>query len=394
VTKAHDTGGVPAAGKPFTWTVAITNTDTGRATFDDTETILLDNLPDTSLAYGPVTVVAGGGISCPDGISCAIDGSNDLRCSANGGPVVLLGGSSFAVQLPATTSDEGVFNNPRAGGVCLVDPDSLVAEDDETNNACSDTLSILADLSVTKTHSAGDIAPGDTPFTWTITLANHGYHGATFGDAETIFTDNLPDSGMEYGPVGVTNVIGVSSTGATVIVCAVDGNSDLHCVASRAGSVTIEPGGGFDVVFSATPRAGGTFTNPRTSGVCRADPDSLIEELDENNNDCSDSVDVFHLGMSRAGADLQLEWTDMTAVRYSVWHSHHDPYFTPGADCSTSLHCKTVGGTSTLHVGGWSDPYPYFCIVEAIDGSDNVFATSNRTGKLLVDILPGPPNES
>jgi uncharacterized repeat protein (TIGR01451 family) len=300
------------------------------------------------------------------------------------------------VQFTATPSDGGTFANPRAAGICQVDPDALVAEGNETNNDCSDTVRILSDLTVSKAHSGGSIATAGTPFTWTVNLTNNGHHGATFGDREIVFTDNLPDSDMDYGAVMIANVSGVSSTGDGIIDCAIDGSANLRCEVSvsgtSGGSVTIEPGGGFDVVFTATPRGGGTFTNPRASGMCRVDPDSLVEELDEGNNDCSDSLEVFHLGISRVEDDLQLEWTDVGAVRYSLWHSMEAPYFVPGADCSMALNCKTIGGTSFYHSGGAGDGNRYFYLVEAIDGSDHVFTTSNRVGKLMVDILPGLVN--
>jgi len=63
--------------------------------------------------------------------------------------------------------------------------------------------------------------------------------------------------------------------------------------------VTIGTPGSFVVQFTATPSIPGTFANPSGGGVCAADPDGVITESDERNNNCSDAVSVV-------AADLQL----------------------------------------------------------------------------------------
>ena len=50
--------------------------------------------------------------------------------------------------------------------------------------------------------------------------------------------------------------------------------------------------GRFDVVFSVTPNAAGDITNPAAGGTCKVDPDLLLLEIGEINNDCTDTVTV------------------------------------------------------------------------------------------------------
>jgi hypothetical protein len=71
------------------------------------------------------------------------------------------------------------------------------------------------------------------------------------------------------------------------IDCAIAANI-LTCEVT-AGSVTISnTTGSFDVVFSVTPNASGDLNNP--AGICRVDPDDVVGECEETNNDCADSV--------------------------------------------------------------------------------------------------------
>jgi hypothetical protein len=53
------------------------------------------------------------------------------------------------------------------------------------------------------------------------------------------------------------------------------------------------PGDSFDVSFPATPSAFGLFVNPRSGGICMADPSNNIVEGNELNNSCVDSVMVL-----------------------------------------------------------------------------------------------------
>ncbi len=191
---------------------------------------------------------------------------------------------AFDVAFSVTPTTTGALTNPTSGGVCRADPDNVIVESNESNNDCTDTVTVggVPDLTAAKSNDvSGSITVGNS-FTWTVTVANTGTTGATFAAGQTILRDDLP-SGPAYGAPTVQNLVNVSGS----IGCTITFNV-LICYAS-GGSVTT---GAFDVVFSVTPTAAGALTNPAYGGVCRADPFGAIAESSESNNDCADTVTV------------------------------------------------------------------------------------------------------
>ncbi|MBL7164709.1 MAG: sortase [Anaerolineales bacterium] len=140
--------GNAALGVPFDWEIDVTNSGDTNANFADTNVILKDDLPATGAAYGAPTVT---GLA---GVDCAIAGTT-LTCTANGA-VVIAPGQGFKVSFEVTPDAAGGLTNPdQAGAIgCKVDPDNHVAEDDETNNDCTDTVTV--DEAV-----GGDVGGGD-----------------------------------------------------------------------------------------------------------------------------------------------------------------------------------------------------------------------------------------
>jgi hypothetical protein len=111
---------------------------------------------------------------------------------------------------------------------------------------------------------------------------------AAFTNGQTILTDNLPNASLTYGAVSAGNGSGV--TGVDKVSCAI-ASSALTC--SATGAVSIDAAGLFDVTFTATPSAGGVYANPRSAGTCAVDPNNVIGETNETNNQCSsDAVTV------------------------------------------------------------------------------------------------------
>src|SRR5262249_27301677 len=150
---------------------------------------------------------------------------------------------------------------------------------------------------------------------------------ATFGDGTTVLTDNLPNSNIAYGAVSVLNVSGMTGS----ISCNID-TGDLNCVA--VGTVSIAAGGSFDVRFSATASAAGTFGNPRSGGSCSVDPNNVVDEADETNNTCSDSVTV---------SSVNVVYTDPAGVC-----GGNTPCFT---SIQSAIESLTSGGTVNVGAG-------------------------------------------
>jgi CARDB len=141
------------------------------------------------------------------------------------------------------------------------------------------------DLIATKTDNVGgqDIFPNQ--WTWNIHVTNGGNTSGSFAFGQVILIDNLPSTNLTYGSPSVINSVNI--TNANAINCGITG-SDLSCLASDV--VTINPGGSFDVSFTATPSFTGTYANPRAGGDCSVDPNNVVAESNESNNTCADTV--------------------------------------------------------------------------------------------------------
>lgn len=292
VAKTNGVGGATevAAGS-FIWSLQVGNGGDTDASFSSGQTIVLDNLPSGGVAYGSPSVSNQTGIGGTGSIGCTVM-SSDLECSADGGTVILAASTgSFMVELAATPTAGGILGNPRAGGVCAVDPDDVVPEDAagaEANNTCSDSVSVAdsADLVVTKTNSVMGAGTVGEEFDWLVEIENTGAGAAVFSDGLPLINDELPDVNVSYGALS-TQLSG-SITGT--VDCAIDASSNLVCLAN--GEVTMAPLASLTVTVPTTPTAAGEYANPRVGGGCDADRAATVLETDEENNTCADTVMV------------------------------------------------------------------------------------------------------
>jgi len=293
VSKSNDAGGNSVLGETFTWTLSITNIGSVDAVFATGSTILLDNLPNTNISYGAVSVVNATNVTGSANIQCVNDGSNNLTCTAAGSVTVGANGS-FDVQFTATPAVAGDFVNPRTGGICQVDPNNAISEGNESDNDCnSDTVTVTTpDLSVTKSNNGTPVlltSTSDGKWTWSLRVDNTGAGYASFATGTVILHDDLPP-GPTWGTPSLSGKTGISGSGS--IDCAIA--SDVLTCSATGGNVSIAAtSGSFTVNFTATPADIGAYTNPVSGGACAVDPNDTIIENDENNNACnSDTVIV------------------------------------------------------------------------------------------------------
>ena len=144
-----------------------------------------------------------------------------------------------------------------------------------------------ADLTATKSNSVGGAGTIGAPWTWTIRVANGGTSDAVFQTNLAVLTDNLPSGNISYGAASIASPVGV--TNAAALTCSIAANV-LSCI-TTGGPMAISAGGSFNVTFTATATAAGTFANP-TGGICRTDPANVVAESNEANNDCANTVTV------------------------------------------------------------------------------------------------------
>ncbi|MBK6560696.1 choice-of-anchor K domain-containing protein [Candidatus Amarobacter glycogenicus] len=285
------------SGTQFLWKFVVSNSGAVAANWATGDVVFRDNLP------AGANYVLG---TQPSGYACTLSsatGPSTFECTRTGANTTQAVGATltFNVLATPTLAVAGTLSNPAAGGICKVDPNNTEEEMFENNNLCADTISVTIpqspDLTVTKVAKKGGVEidsvnMADPTFQWIITVANVGNTNAVFGAGQDILEDDLP-AGATYGAPGETSdnadcTPNSSSTGPTTVDCDVD----------TGETFTLAPGGTWTVTIDVTPTTPGTLLNPAAGAgnVCKVDPDSLLTEANEGNNDCSDTVTVTASG--------------------------------------------------------------------------------------------------
>lgn len=286
-TKTNNVSGQLLEGNSFDWTLTVSNAAASgsSASFADTQTLLTDNLPDSGATYIVGTVktsgvtgtincsitantltctASGGTVNIPPALqgtvsvtngSAAVTGSGTaFTAQVTAGSIIVINGvsyavlsiqndtqltltttyagategglsipGSFSVPVTVTTTAAGSLVNPKGGGTCKADPDTTIPEIDETNNTCTDTVTVLAlpSITVVKTVTAysdpinGTTDPKTIPgsfMTYTLLVTNTG-SGAVDNNT-TVITDPISANtelfvgdinGVGSGPVLFTN---------------------------------------------------------------------------------------------------------------------------------------------------------------------------------------------
>jgi uncharacterized repeat protein (TIGR01451 family) len=257
------------------------------------------------------------------------------------------------------------------------------------NNDCN----ISEDLIVTKTNDLnGNSASVGQTFEWKLKIENVGQEDAKFEHDETILTDNLPDEHVEYGTPSkfYSNV-----DHGNDIRCEID-DENLTCKVHGDNDVTIEPGGYIEVTFDVTFSKIGTYDNPREEvrdhdghhedGICRVDPNDKIDEFNEDNNDCSDSVTVGEQVLPEPG--ILIEKTNVLnsdgTATYTLKVSNTGKQYFNKIEIHDVLPggFTYVAGSSILDADSISDPTENVATKELVWTIDEVLAQD--TSKTLV----------
>jgi LPXTG-site transpeptidase (sortase) family protein len=243
----------------------------------DTTTTITADTPDPSI-YGQaytvdVTIAAvAPGAGTPTG-NVDVDDGNGHTC------VVTLSGGSGSCSLNNTPIGTNTLTAAYNG-----DGDFNTSSDTE------DHTTIGPDLQASKSNNVGGAVDPLDPWRWTISITNNGGADAIFSNGDNVLEDDLPDNNISYGAVSMP--VQDNLTNAADLTCSIVSNT-IECIVTGAGPLTIgATSGRLDVEIKATPQTEGQFSNPRSSGICRVDPDGLITESDEGNNDCADAVSV------------------------------------------------------------------------------------------------------
>jgi hypothetical protein len=267
-TKTNNAGASGTVGTSFTWTIVVKNNSASptTATFSSGQVILLDNLPSTGATYGtPAAVVSGGSGT----VSCVIS-SNNLTCTASGGSVTLNRNDFVTITFSATPTASGSLVNPRAAGICKADSNNVVAEADDTNNTCSDTVTVKQNQTITvTTHAPASAAYGstflvvatsDSGLTVAITttggcsiaagtvtmtsgttacIVHYNQSGnVTFNPAPEVIENTTAQQKIITASVTANNKIYNGTTSATIATCTLSGIVGSDAVTCSAASAT------------------------------------------------------------------------------------------------------------------------------------------------------------
>ncbi|MGB5052107.1 MAG: FG-GAP-like repeat-containing protein, partial [Caldilineaceae bacterium] len=242
---------------------------------------------DLRLAAVPTSILPSGTSTLTADV---IKNTNGVDLNGGNAPSVLVGrdfvfnaGALGSIDAPLTVAipASGVVNKTFTAGAVAC---GLATPSVQLDNGPQTTPITIQcpDLTMTKTNDVSNSALVGQTWTWTLTITNGGNTNAVFASGATILTDNLPN--------GAEISYGAAATAANA-TCAIDGSKNLSCSAS-AGGVSIAPAGSISVQFTATATAVGAQANPRSGGIARVDPGSVVVESNEANNDAANTVTV------------------------------------------------------------------------------------------------------
>jgi len=219
-----------------------------------------------------------------------------------------------------------------------------------TSSTASKTVLLAPDLTATKTNNVGgSVLPGNS-FNWTLVVGNMATAGtATFVDGQVLLIDDMPVSGATYTvPAATATNAGLTSG---TIDCGLDATFHTTLTCKAIGTVTMPPGGSFSELVTVTTTTTGTLVNPKTGGKCQADPNAVIAEIDETNNDCSNTVTVL-------GQPLLTIVKSVSPYSDPV-HGTAGPKAIPGSEMEyTILVTNTGPGTVDAGTMAITDPIP------------------------------------
>ena len=235
LSKANNVSGSAVVGQSWNWTLTAANTGSP-ATFTAGQTIISDNLPNSNITYGTPTVQNVSNITGSANISCSIV-SNDLTCVANGGSVTFasdIGASNFDVVFSATAQAVGTYQNPRTGGgIAQIDPNSLIAESNESNNSPAANTVTVGKANTTTTINSDNPDPSvvgqPVTVTWSVTVNAPGALGAPLtGNVTVSDGTNNCTAAVSAGQCDVT----FTSAGAKSLTATYAGDTNYNGSAS------------------------------------------------------------------------------------------------------------------------------------------------------------------
>ena len=352
--KSNNVSGSILLSNSFTWTLTIANVSSaGTATFTNTQTVLVDDLPPTGANYALGAVTSTSGISGT--LSCVIpkllngpmlfsasrgpaSTSSTLTCTANGA-VTIPPGESFSVSVIVTPTTSGSLMNP-SGGICRVDPDQVVPDINRANNDAWNMVDVtaLSDVAVSKTDGLTTVIPGQA-ITYTMVVTNTGPSsvvGAIISDTmSSKLTSPMWTCAASTGS-SCSTPSGSGTISTTVDLLASNGTATLTITATVSASAT------------------GTLTNTATITV----PVGTIDPNPSNNSATDVNTIVLQPALTISKSSNVSTVLAGSAITYTVRYTN-----TGGGDATNVIITDTVPISTTFAgpSGTWNCTT---CIVE------------------------------
>lgn len=261
----------------FEWLYTITNSGTSDLHLGSGTTVLSTSLPDDNFLFSGATFSNGAGTT--GALECQIT-DNDLICVVDS-PLSMAPGAEFHITVPTQATQNGTYEFGFKGETC-VDPDNVLEELSENNNACFSQVRVHdpVDLSVDLSAPAQYFA--NYPFTWTFVLNNLGPGSAAFADDTLVFSTSIPSTGFEYSDV----LIEMPEIAAGQLNCVLQNqNSELVCSA-QAGFV-------LPSMTTTNIKLQGQALQTHQISIpvdqqqpCQIDPTEYFSDLTLKNNNC------------------------------------------------------------------------------------------------------------
>ncbi len=200
ISLSNNVGGEMLMPNSFLWKLTISNTGGAPAIFPTRTDIVRDDLPSENVNYYSYPSIQDA-VGLNGEISCAIS-MNIMTCRSLDEVVTLDASGHFTVNIIVEPSSVGTLINPRAYGVCYVDPNGVVSEFLETNNSCnSDTVTIsqlatitLSDLTQLYMGTPRPVSVDTTPSGLNVNVTYNGLAAAptNAGSYTVVATVNTP----------------------------------------------------------------------------------------------------------------------------------------------------------------------------------------------------------
>ncbi|MFC1960150.1 Calx-beta domain-containing protein [Chloroflexota bacterium] len=332
-------------------------------------------------------------------VTVALIGSSGCTYSANNLTFTPTGGAT-----PWNTAQTVTVTGGNVPGViCNVKhAASGSGYDGVTGNDVNVFLLSAPDLSVTKMNSAlnSTTRPGDT-WTWTLNVTNTG-DAAVFAAGDVILLDELP-AGLTYSDMQVPGADQTDISGT--ISCNRATNPDVLTCFADSGPVTIgATTGAFAVTLKAEATVGGTYVNPPAGGaVCMVDSGDVVNEGNEANNTCSDTVRVslpgeLTLNATNNSTSENLTGLGQFTVDLGEPNSSGGPITVTYAVDETGLDAATAGvdystlpGSVEIPVDAQTVTIDIIPIDDWIDETDEkVILTLDSTNNPSITVNPAP----